>query len=212
MELDDFKSSWKNSSKENNYKVEDIFGLLKKKSSNIVKSIFIFSVIDFVLIISFFIYSFVLGNRTFDAETMKYVDPKTVEHFEMSSLFGIVLTLIFMILSYLSYKKIRFDQSTKTLISSIVKFRRIINLFILFTVLILIFSSTPLYYELGKGIYLSKHLNEQSALESSEVYGYVAVGISIFFILLLAAIYYAILYFAFLKKLQKNLRELKEVN
>ena len=212
MELDDFKSSWKNSSKENNYKIEDIFSLLKKKSSNIVKSIFIFSVIDFVLIISFFIYSFVLGNRTFDAETMKYVDPKTVEHFEMSSLFGIVLTLIFMILSYLSYKKIRFDQSTKTLISSIVKFRRIINLFILFTVLILIFSSTPLYYELGKGIYLSKHLNEQSALESSEVYGYVAVGISIFFILLLAAIYYAILYFAFLKKLQKNLRELKEVN
>lgn len=212
MELDDLKKSWQETNDDKKYDATTIFNMLKSKSTSVAKAIFIFTVFEFLLIIGFFVYSIVLGHHSIDKKTLQYIDIETINRFGKSSIIGIVLTLFFMLLAYRYYKKIRYDQNTKALISSIVKFRKVIDLFILLNVILLIISSTPMYYELGKGIYLSKHIGEIGADQQAKIYGYVAVGISIFFILILALLYYCVLYFAFLKKLTKNLRELKEVS
>lgn len=211
MELDDLKKSWQEANTATIYDSASIFRMLKTKSTSIAKALFYFTVFEFLLVIGFFVYSILLGNQSIEKVTLQYIDPKTLKTFEKSSIVGIVLTLIFMVLSYRYYKKIRFDSTTKELISSIITFRKVINLFILFTVLLLVITSAPMYYELGKGIYLSKHSNEINSSNQAEIYGYVAVAIAVFFILIFAMLYYSILYFAFLKKFMKNLKELKEV-
>ena len=110
------------------------------------------------------------------------------------------------------FKKIDLNQSVVDLMKNIISFRRLVNLFILFTVLSLIISSAPFYYELGQSIYLAKHANDIKPLvENASIYGWIAIITAIAFIIIIGTIYYGIIYFLFLRKLQQNLKELREI-
>ena len=109
-------------------------------------------------------------------------------------------------------EKIDLNQSVVDLMKNIISFRRLVNLFILFTVLSLIISSAPFYYELGQSIYLAKHANDIKPLvENATIYGWIAIITAVAFIIIIGTVYYGIIYFLFLRKLQQNLRELREI-
>jgi len=123
-----------------------------------------------------------------------------------------VITFGFLVMAYRYFKKIDLNQSVVDLMKNIISFRRLVNLFILFTVLSLIVSSAPFYYELGQSIYLAKHAHDiQPIVNNAAVYGWIAIITAVAFIVIIGTVYYGIIYFLFLRKLQQNMKELKEM-
>lgn len=213
MELDDFKSAWKSVEDEKHFDQQEIFSMLRKKSSATMKWLFIFTACEFAMLVIYNLYIIISGTSYFVAEISENTTIQSVNNYDYMSYFSLLISFIFMTCAYIYYKRIDLNQSIKDLILSIIQFRKIINLFILFTVLCVLVFSAPFYYELGKSIYLSKHIplaDEVSGLE--KLYGWIAIGIALSFIFLIAAIYYTVVYYLFLRQLDRNLKELKEIN
>ncbi len=213
MELDDLKSAWHSVKDEKHFDHQEIFTMLKKKSSTTIKWLFIFTASEFSLLVFYNIYMLISGSDFLNSESIQITDNQTLFTYKLASYFSLFISLFFLLYAYRSYKKIDLNQSVKELMTSIIVFRRVVNLFILFTVASVIIFSAPFYYELGKSVYLNKHLALADGLSGMEkVYGWIAIGISVSFILIIATIYYAFVYYLFLRKLDRNLNDLKEIN
>lgn len=210
MELDDLKSAWKSIPEQNNYKNDDIFKMMKKKSSSTIKWLFTFTLIEFIIVLLFTITSLI--RREVSTNFSISINNSSIYHnYITGSIITIVFTLIFLIIIHKTYKKISINNSIKELTSQIIKFRKMVNLFILIILFSLIIVSIPYYFHLGQDIYLSKAgLNYDT--NKATLIGYVSVLIAILFLIIISSIYYAIIYFFFLKKLSNNLNQLKEFN
>ena len=212
MELDDLKSIWGSIKEEEKFDQNQIFQMLKKKSSTTIKWLFIFTFCEFILFISYNLYVLISGKSLFNNEVKSLVEQKTIHNYEIASVLGIAITFVFLVMAYRYFRKIDLNQSVVDLMKNIISFRRLVNLFILFTVLSLIISSAPFYYELGQSIYLAKHANDIKPLvENATIYGWIAIITAVAFIVIIGTVYYGIIYFLFLRKLQQNLRELREI-
>ena len=212
MELDDLKSIWGSIKEEEKFDQNQIFQMLKKKSSTTIKWLFIFTFCEFILFISYNLYILISGKSLFNNEVKSLVEQKTIHNYEIASVLGIAITFGFLVMAYRYFRKIDLNQSVVDLMKNIISFRRLVNLFILFTVLSLIISSAPFYYELGQSIYLAKHANDIKPLvENATIYGWIAIITAVAFIVIIGTVYYGIIYFLFLRKLQQNLRELREI-
>ncbi|MEG0188697.1 hypothetical protein [Algoriella sp.] len=212
MELDDLKSIWGSIKEEEKFDQNQIFQMLKKKSSTTIKWLFIFTFCEFILFISYNLYVLISGKSLFNNEVKSLVEQKTIHNYEIASVLGIAITFGFLVMAYRYFRKIDLNQSVVDLMKNIISFRRLVNLFILFTVLSLIISSAPFYYELGQSIYLAKHANDIKPLvENATIYGWIAIITAVAFIIIIGTVYYGIIYFLFLRKLQQNLRELREI-
>lgn len=212
MELDDLKSIWGSIKEEKKFDQNQIFKMLKKKSSTTIKWLFIFTLCEFLVFLAFNLYILISGKNFFNNDINTLVQANTINNYEIASVFSIVITFGFLIIAYKFYKKINLNQSVVDLMKNIISFRRLVNLFIVFTILSLIASSAPFYYELGQSIYIAKHANDiEPIIENAKIYGWIAILTSITFIIIIGLIYYAIIYFLFLKKLQRNLKELREI-
>ncbi|MBO6213423.1 hypothetical protein [Algoriella sp.] len=212
MELDDLKSIWGSIKEEEKFDQNQIFQMLKKKSSTTIKWLFIFTFCEFILFIGYNLYILISGKSLFANEVKTLVEQKTINNYEIASVLGIVITFGFLVMAFRYFKKIDLNQSVVDLMKNIISFRRLVNLFILFTVLSLIISSAPFYYELGQSIYLAKHANDIKPLvENASIYGWIAIITAVAFIIIIGTIYYGIIYFLFLRKLQQNLKELREI-
>jgi len=212
MELDDLKSIWGSIKEEEKFDRNQIFQMLKKKSSTTIKWLFIFTFFEFILFLVYNLYVLISGKNFFNNEVKTLVEEKTINNYEIASVFSIVITFGFLVMAYRYFKKIDLNQSVVDLMKNIISFRRLVNLFILFTVLSLIVSSAPFYYELGQSIYLAKHANDiQPIANNAAVYGWIAIITAVAFIVIIGTVYYGIIYFLFLRKLQQNMKELKEM-
>ena len=212
MELDDLKSIWGSIKEEEKFDQNQIFQMLKKKSSTTIKWLFIFTFFEFILFLVYNLYVLISGKNFFNNEVKTLVEEKTINNYEIASVFSIVITFGFLVMAYRYFKKIDLNQSVVDLMKNIISFRRLVNLFILFTVLSLIVSSSPFYYELGQSIYLAKHANDiQPIANNAAVYGWIAIITAVAFIVIIGTVYYGIIYFLFLRKLQQNMKELKEM-
>lgn len=212
MELDDLKSIWGSIKEEEKFDQNQIFQMLKKKSSTTIKWLFIFTFFEFILFLVYNLYVLISGKNFFNNEVKTLVEEKTINNYEIASVFSIVITFGFLVMAYRYFKKIDLNQSVVDLMKNIISFRRLVNLFILFTVLSLIVSSAPFYHELGQSIYLAKHANDiQPIANNAAVYGWIAIITAVAFIVIIGTVYYGIIYFLFLRKLQQNMKELKEM-
>ena len=212
MEIEDLKSIWGSIKEEKRFDQNQIFQMLKKKSSTTIKWLFIFTFCEFILFLVYNLYVLISGKNFFNNEVKTLVEEKTINNYEIASVFSIVITFGFLVMAYRYFKKIDLNQSVVDLMKNIISFRRLVNLFILFTVLSLIVSSAPFYYELGQSIYLAKHANDiQPIANNAAVYGWIAIITAVAFIVIIGTVYYGIIYFLFLRKLQQNMKELKEM-
>ena len=210
MELDDFKSAWKTVPNEKKYNKNAIFDMLKKKSSSTIKWLFIFTFIEFMMVLLFTISSLLKG-KLFTGENLTFENSTAYYNFSIGTVFTLLFTIFFLIYNYKTYKSININKSTKELIVQISKFRRVVNFFILFILLALVAVSIPYYYELGINIYLEK-VGSNYDNQKAQTIGAVAVGLAIFFLLIITSIYYGFIHWFFLRKLSKNLKDLNEIN
>ncbi len=178
---------------------QELSTLIHKKSSSIVKWIFIISVLEFV------IPYLVLLFTGYDNLSMKNYEKIGLSDF-MTVFYIItsVIILYFIYRFYINYRSISANSNPKELMQNIIKTRRTVRHYIWFNLIALFVVSLVVIY---------KMFNTQSFIESlPENTSMVLIwAISIFvllFIVLLLWLFYKLIYGVLLNKLRSNYKEL----
>ncbi|HET8810878.1 MAG TPA: hypothetical protein VFM65_11515 [Flavobacteriaceae bacterium] len=202
-ELELLKKDWKAREKDlPRLKASEIYPMLLKKSSSIVKWIFIISIIELALSTFLNIY---LADDEFWAQ-VKNIHFKNV--MIGIYIFSYLATGVFIFLFYKNYKNISTTDSASQLMKNILKTRRVVKYYILYVLvssgitMILYFVFSIMYPPAGSGIDPEK-LNWGWAL-------LIAIGVTLLFLTLLW-LFYLLVYGILLRKLKRNYKELKKL-
>ncbi|MBR9855941.1 MAG: hypothetical protein GYB37_15440 [Algicola sp.] len=188
---------------------EQIYPMIKKKSSSIVKWIFYISIIEFV---------FWAGiNIIFSGpETMEELKAMHIHKVIMvlnAINYGIILYFIFKF--YNNYKKISFTDSSRNLMKTILKVKRTVTQYVWFN--LIIFTTYLIINMYGVLIYgpEGKKIIEAASQDGNTLtFWAMVIGISVVFtavILFLIWLFYKLLYGILLKRLRRNYNDLKRL-
>nr|BFF40566.1 hypothetical protein BACY1_23710 [Tenacibaculum mesophilum] len=198
MDLDKYKKAWGNQSEETN-KVSkiDIYRMAHSKSSSIVKWIFIIGILEFIFLNSFY---FIFDKEEAYEEYKKL----GLYNFMIYSQFIIYPVLLyFLIKFYLNYKSISVVDSTKTLMTKIIKTRKTVKYYVIFNLL----------YVFTFGIIVAiASLKAHPEFNSKQVLISIIVTVIMLIIMLIVLwCFYQLLYGILLRKLNKNYKELAKL-
>lgn len=206
-ELELLKKDWnKDKSDYKSYSDTELYPMLHKKSSSIVKTLFYISVAELVfwILISYVPYFFSDKMRA-RLET-SYENPI----FTGLTIFGFLVVLLFVYLLYKSHKSISSTDNAKKLMESILRTRKVIKYYVLYN-LIMIFISIPLslYFEFNQN---TEFHDQVAAFDSTQMAVLVAMVVLVTGIfLLLIWLFYRLIYGILLKRLNRNYEELKKL-
>lgn len=209
-ELELLKKDWqKEDSKYPKLTYNEIYRMILKKSSSIVKWIFIISLLEFVLwtLISF-------GLK--DTESMKRFEEYDADFILIPlSVLGYIILAYFFYLFFKNYKTISATDSAKNLMENILKTRRTVKYYVAFNLIYLVIATIMvLFIEFDQDQQLIGKLNEASA--NGDVFKfYATIIISVFVVLAIfigfLLIFYYLIYGLLLKRLNRNYKELKKL-
>ena len=211
-ELELLKKDWESSSK--NYPELDkeaLYKLINKRSSSIVKWIFIISLLEFVLwtLIS------ILSN---DSESLEKLKSYNVEYiiYPLEGLGYIVLVYFFYVF-YKNYKNISTTDDTKMLMERILKTRKTVKHYVIFNLVFVYVSiiigvcleltNNPEVQALVAGI-------ETEGTKNVAIFYLIVVGLSILAMALITAVllgFYYLIYGLLMNRLKANYKDLKEL-
>lgn len=206
FDLDKLKAAWQEKSAEKRYSSQEIFEMLKRKSITSVKWIFFISLFEIVLAVIFYAY-FYFFNSYHLYLVEKFGDLAYV--YEVLLLILFVGTFYFIYQFFVKYKKINAVSSVKSLSFDIINFRKVVNHFIYFNLVILVLSITVLVY--------SEFLHNPD-LQNVDFLSSFGLGILVgvlFVTMMIVAIlwlYYYLVYGTFTRRLKKNLKELDRLD
>ena len=188
---------------------EEIYPMIKKKSSSIVKWIFYISIIEFV---------FWAGIN------IVFSGPETMEELKAMHIYKVVMginiinyaiILYFIYKFYINYKKISFTDSSRNLMKTILKVKRTVTQYVWFN--LIIFTISAIIYAYGVLLYTPEGLEiVETAAQHGNTAAFwgmiiitsIAITAVVLFIIWL---FYKLLYGILLKKLRKNYNELKRL-
>lgn len=207
-ELELLKKDWKK--QDANYpklSYDQIYNMLWKKSSSIVKWIFIISVLE--LLISTFL-SVLFTGDDYWVQLEKY---NLKQFTEVLFVIGYAVTFFFIFLFYRNYKKISATDDVSTLMKNILRTRRTVKYYIAY---VLIYNGLTAIVVFSYMIYL--HINSQDqtltkySFDTLDWIKFIGVGLIVLTLFLgLIWLFYRLLYGILLKKLHKNYKELKKL-
>ena len=198
-ELDLLKKDWQKSDHSFEQVSEiEIYKMIHKKSSSIVKWIFIISIIEFI----------VLNSLSFLLPDEKMSKSETIEIFiTVLDYLSYGVALFFMYLFYQNYRSISVTSNTKKLMECILNTRKTVRYYIGYNLFLVFFVALLL---------LSSEIIITSATNNDD-------GARIFFTCLIMVIstvvlvgivwlFYQLIYGILLKKLNRNYAELKKID
>lgn len=199
--LENLKNVWQNQPETGlNYTKEDIHNMVKKKSTSIVKWILIISIIEFLL-------PYVLILFT-DLETPSRI----YEEYGLGNLIRyytiahVIIILGFIYVFYGNYRNISADSSVKNLLRDILKTRKTVKYYIYYNLLMMgILGLHFFYIIMNSEMFISK-LPDNANITVLWVSAVLLWGLFIF----LVWCFYRIIYGIFLRKLQRNYKELRK--
>ncbi len=209
-ELDLLKKHWKQQDTQYpRVSANDIYKMLLKRSSSIVKWIFIISLIEFGLwtVLSLFLKDS-KNAQQFDKLNSDYlIIPLTV--------IGYIILAYFFFLFYKNFRRISVTDSAKVLMENILKTRKTVKNYVLFNLLFMVVSFVVvLYIEFDQDQALIRRT--QAAAANGEILMFyaktiliVAGVIAVFAGVLL--FFYWLIYGLLLRKLNRNYKELKKL-
>lgn len=206
-ELDLLKKDWnKGPEKFKSYDESDIYSMLHKKSSTIVKTLFYISVAELVfwVLISYVPYLFSDNMRQRLEES--YENPLFVG----LTILGFVVISVFVYLLYHSHKSISTTDNVRRLMKSILRTRKVIKYYVLYN-LIMIFISVPLslYFEFQQNPEFHNEVEQMNNTQMLILMGITIVVTGVFIGLIW--LFYRLLYGILLKRLNRNYEELKRL-
>ena len=211
-ELELLKKDW-DTSKQNypNLNKEEIYKLISKRSSSIVKWIFIISILEFSL---WTILSFFAEGTTEFQQNIRANDYKFIYY----TIIGVsyIIILVFMYLFYKNYRSISVTENTKVLMEQILKTRKTVKYYVIYNLAMMCLSiPIAVIMELS---------SPESQTLISEIQGDGDKGIYVFYLivavlsLIVMAVvtafflgFYYLIYGLLLKRLKKNHKELKKL-
>jgi hypothetical protein len=200
-ELEILKNDWKK--KENTFdqvSENEIYEMLHKRSSSLVKWILIISIIEFIVLNGF---GFVIGEKEMDNFEKLHPYLSIIEKINYLILLG------FIFLFYKNYKAICVLNSSKKLIKDIIKTRKIVNYYIYWNVFISSFLGSFAFID---GFNASYRQANPNAEELSQT-GFIIIFIfSMLFVIALIFGFYKLLYGFLLNRLNKNYKELQKMD
>ena len=203
-DLDLLKKSWQKLDNFNQVSEQDIYGMLHKKSSSIVKWLLIISVLEFLL---WTVFSLIYDT----SEVLKNNDE--VFYFDLLEYFGYCVILLFMFLLYKNYKKISTTGTTKQLMADILKTKKIVNYYVFYNLIMIVLAfiicfGYVFFINPDNVILKEKFLNNPKLL-----FGFI-IGLFLVLAVILSAfwLFYKLLYGILLKKLYSNYEELKKID
>ncbi|MCL9771082.1 hypothetical protein NAT47_11715 [Flavobacterium sp. HXWNR69] len=200
-ELELLKKDWKK--QEGSFQQiseKEIYGMLHKGSSSIVKWILIISILEFIVLngIGFFI-------TDKEIENFQKLHP----YLNIIEKFNYLILLGFIYLFYKNYQSICVLDSSKKLIKNIIKTRKIVNYYIYWNVFIGSFFGSFAFYDGFKEGYQKTNTN----IEPLSDIGVLIIFIfSMLIVITLIFVFYKLLYGILLNRLNKNFNELKKID
>lgn len=215
-ENDFLKSIWQSQKEEKTYDSKAIFKMIHRKSINAVQWLFIITIIEFIIGISISLWLLLSGKHFFSNEKIDLVGQAEYAKMENFSHLGIIGSIFLIAIVFYFYRKISSTLAVQELIQNIINFRKTVIGFVIFWLVLIIILITPIMISLGANTYLSQndtqHLSIEEAKTMAQKIGYITAAFNIFIILIFSAIYYGFIYGTFLRRLGKNLKELKSIN
>ncbi|SHK65661.1 M48 family metalloprotease [Chryseobacterium polytrichastri] len=217
FDLDSFKKTWQEQPVQQKYDNNEILKMLNRKSRNYVKYIFWISVFEFLLFSVMGLFYFFQGEETngFLNVLEKLGAQKTpeVEHnfgitYLIIKVLSLLITAYFVYKFYQNYRKIKIEENLKGLITRIIKFKKTVNAFILISILLLVVFTSIFT------VFIFYALNSQnveptnSALTIFVIVTAVSTGLCV----LLIWLYYRLVYGIIMRKLDRNLTQLRDID
>lgn len=200
-ELDLLKKDWqKNTDSFEQVSENEIYKMIHKKSSSIVKWILIVSILEFIVLNGI---AFALNDKTYDEFLRLHPFINFLEKFNY------LVIIVFIYCFYRNYKTISVLQSSRTLIKHILKTRKIVTYYIYWNIFIGGFTGALSGIEGFNEGYNSG--NAKNAKELMEV-NYITLFFVALLIMSLIWLFYKLLYGRFLSKLTENYTELKKID
>jgi len=203
-ELELLKKDWK---KQDDvlpkFSYKEIYPMILKKSSSMVKWIFIISVLEFILWASIDIAIRLSGNY----DDLNGVEMKGFSI--ISSIISYSILIYFMVRFYRNYKKIQSTDSAKVLMKNILKTRRTVKYYVWFNLGFLALTTIALVTYLA---FFTDQFVNQSVEEGVSVF---LVIVSTLLVLAVAigivALFYRIIYGILTRRLKNNYNELEKL-
>ncbi len=208
-ELERLKKDWKTNNNFPELSKEEIYTFLHKKSSSIVKWIFIISLLEFG-------FWSLIGLITKNSEAQQRFDSYNVDAIMMPLMvIGYIILIYFFVMFYKNYKEISNTDSTKSLMQKILKTRKTVKHYVIFNLVFLFISSI-----IGAVIEFSNNSDLKLTISqfenTNDLYIFYAIigGITLIAIVVLLAIligFYYLVYGILLKRLKENYKELEVI-
>lgn len=207
-ELELLKKDWKK--EDSNYPkltYDEIYSLLLKKSSSLVKWLFYISIAELV----FWILINIIPYFTSDEYRARLDSIYTNELiFTGATVLSYIIIILFIYLLYKSYKSISVTDNAKKLMESILKTRKIVKYYVIYN-LVMVFVSFAfgMFFAISYNPELSNKLAHFSTNQMIVFYLIMTLFFGVF--LLLIWLFYRLIYGILLKRLNKNYKELKKL-
>ncbi|KAF2081515.1 hypothetical protein [Flavobacterium sharifuzzamanii] len=207
-ELDLLKKDWqKNSDSFQQISENEIYKMIHKKSSSIVKWILIISILE----ISFWTFSNLFINT--DDVLHKMNHPEIVTALEFLTYFNYVVVLIFVYIFYKNYKTISTTIATKSLMSAILKTRKTVQYYVWYNLGMIVITAILSFFIAFVYNPDMEFLREKLAMNGKAMF----VTIGILFLVILGFFglfwcFYRIIYGTLLRRLYANYKELKKID
>jgi nitrate reductase NapE component len=210
-ELDLLKKDWKkNENKFPKLSEQEIYAMLHKNSTSVVKWIFLISIIEFAFFLAL---TLLFNDNAGTAKMESYLNGFTMT---LITILDYAIMVYFFCLFYINYKKITTTDRVKNLMSNILKTRKTVSNYIFvkitFTV-ILSFIIFILYFNNEPEILNSRHhAEENGSIVMVYLVYFAAVVIFITAFAFVIWLFYRLIYGFLLKRLRKNYDELKKID
>ena len=210
-ELDLLKKDWKkNGDKYPKVSEKEIYAMLHKKSSSIVKWILIISILEFIFWVGL---TFLLK----DSPSSKKLETFNIDYITIPLTIGSYLIIgYFTYLFYMNYRKITTTDNVKKLMSNILRTRKTVSSYIYVNLAYFIITSAIIliitFNKDGDMISLVNKMEAQG--KAGMVYLIYILGaiIIIGLLVLLIWLFYRVIYGLLLKRLLRNYNELKKID
>ena len=187
----------------------DIYAMLHKKSSSVVKWILLISIIEFAILLSLTLLLNDAGSKQVDS----YLPPTVVK---IMSVGDFIIMLFFMLMFYINYRKISATDKVKNLMANILRTRKTVSTYIIVKISFIITCLAIMfwaYFTHDPQVIEILRESEQNG-KSFKVY-FIYISLTIGFIsafVFCMWIIYKIIYGLLLKRLRKNYDELKKID
>ncbi|WP_417886235.1 hypothetical protein [Zunongwangia sp.] len=207
--LELLKKQWKKQEAElPKLSYEDIYKMIWKRSSSIVKWIFVISILEFV--IGSGLSLFVMGQDYWEKVAAIHLTNFTI----INHIINIIAVVFFIYKFYSNYRRISTTTDTKRLMNNILKARKSVKYYINYMlihsgIILVCYSYFSAYYHLQAARINNPKIHEFDTLDWLKFTGIILLVLTVFIVAFW--LFYRLIYGILLKRLNKNYKELKNL-